>query len=79
MAAKVLDLCMNLLKDWFEGKLTKRYIFGDSMIALSWTIYRNTRLLPFHRHQVIEINKFVTDEEKFHFQGQATPPTLEPR
>ena len=43
------------------------------MIALSWSIYRNTRLLPFHRHRVIEINKFVVDEEKFHCPGIHNP------
>ena len=73
MASTLLNITVNLLDDFLVGKLVKRYVFGDSRIALAWTIYESTRLLPFHRHRVTVINKTVTEEEKFHCPGQNNP------
>ena len=73
MAAVLLDLITKLLADWLEGKLQRRYLFGDSRIALAWTVYETTRLLPFYRHQVMEIGKLVDQTEMYHCPGYQNP------
>ena len=46
MAAVLMNLCVNLLQDWFENKLKQRYLFGDSRIALAYLPKYETSPLP---------------------------------
>ena len=73
MNTALLRTTLNLLKEFFEDKLERKYVFGDSRISLAWTIYDGTRLLPFHRHRVTAITNEVPEEDRYHCPGNKNP------
>jgi hypothetical protein len=73
MNSQLLKTVNALLGDFLEDKLEKKYVFGDSRIALSWTIYESTRLFPFHHHRVMQINNEVKEEDRYHCPGNLNP------
>ena len=73
MNTALLRKTLNLLKEFFEDKLERKYVFGDSRISLAWTIYDGTRLLPFHRHRVTAITNEVPEEDRYHCPGNKNP------
>ena len=73
MNSQLLKTVNALLGDFLEDKLENKYVFGDSRIALAWTIYESARLFPFHRHRVMQINNEVKEEDSYHCPGNLNP------